>query len=160
MTVQKIPFLLPRASSPKSAPGLSVRSGPSPPRRRLRSASAPLKRNTTMPATTAGATSWAIISCAIVTMGEPPGHGGQPMLNVFQREGVGNVCAWSPGISVVYCWGAGGLTRPMERLPGTPSLPPASPPWACGSRCSWSATMACWSASSWRSPPWMVSWMT
>ena len=111
MTVQMIPFSAAQSEFTESAPGLSVKSGPSPPRRRLRSASAPLKRNTTMPATTAGATSWAIISCAIVTMGEPQGTAGQPMLNLFQREGVGNVCCVVTRYFGGILLGAGGLTR-------------------------------------------------
>ena len=35
--------------------------------------------------------------------GEPQGTAGQPMLNVFQREGVGNVCCVVT-ISAASCW--------------------------------------------------------
>ena len=43
--------------------------------------------------------------------GEPQGTAGQPMLNVFQREGVGNVCCVVTRYFGGILLGAGGLTR-------------------------------------------------
>ena len=43
--------------------------------------------------------------------GEPQGPAGQPMLNVFQREGVGNVCCVVTRYFGGILLGAGGLTR-------------------------------------------------
>lgn len=43
--------------------------------------------------------------------GEPQGTAGQPMLNVFQREGVGNVCCVITRYFGGILLGAGGLTR-------------------------------------------------
>ena len=76
--------------------------------------------------------------------GEPQGTAGQPMLNVFQREGVGNVCCVVTRYFGGILLGAGGLT-PMARPPGTPFLPPESPPCSCGAGGSFTAIIASWS---------------
>ena len=47
--------------------------------------------------------------------GEPQGTAGQPMLNVFQREGVGNVCCVVTRYFGGILLGAGGLTRAYSR---------------------------------------------
>lgn len=47
--------------------------------------------------------------------GEPQGTAGQPMLNVFQREGVSNVCCVVTRYFGGILLGAGGLTRAYSR---------------------------------------------
>ena len=47
--------------------------------------------------------------------GEPQGTAGQPMLNVFQREGVTNVCCVVTRYFGGILLGAGGLTRAYAR---------------------------------------------
>ena len=47
--------------------------------------------------------------------GEPQGTAGQPMLNVFQREGVGNVCCVVTRYFGGILLGAGGLTRAYSK---------------------------------------------
>ena len=59
--------------------------------------------------------------------GEPQGTAGQPMLNVFQREGVGNVCCVVTRYFGGILLGAGGLTRAYGKAARDAlSAPPSS----------------------------------
>ena len=58
--------------------------------------------------------------------GEPQGTAGQPMLNVFQRLGVTDVCCVVTRYFGGILLGAGGLTRAYSKGRTTPWPPPAS----------------------------------
>ena len=66
--------------------------------------------------------------------GEPQGTAGQPMLAVFQREHVTNVLCVVTRYFGGILLGAGGLTGPTAKAPGTRWPPRAWRPWACGPR--------------------------
>ena len=66
--------------------------------------------------------------------GEPQGTAGQPMLNVFQREGVTNVCCVVTRYFGGILLGAGGLVRAYTSPPRTPWTRRASPWCAAGWR--------------------------
>ena len=57
--------------------------------------------------------------------GEPQGTAGQPMLNVFQREQIEDVCC------VVTSWGLGAWSAPTVKPQRTPS-PPRAALWCAG----------------------------
>ena len=67
--------------------------------------------------------------------GEPQGTAGQPMLNVFQREGVVNVVCVVTRYFGGILLGAAGWCAPIPRAPRTPWTPQGSPWCAGGSRC-------------------------
>ncbi len=80
--------------------------------------------------------------------GGAPGHGGPAHAQCVPARGRGQcVLRGHP----VFRWYTAGSRRADPGLwkgcPGRPLCRRRLPPWACGSRCSWSATMACWSAS-------------
>ena len=97
--------------------------------------------------------------------GEPQGTAGQPMLNVFQREGVTNVCCVVTRYFGGILLGAGGWCGPTPSPPRTPWTRRASPwcaagwRWPCpaptpslsGSSWSWRPTAGCWGR--WSTPP-------
>ena len=105
-----------KRSSQRSAPASSATSGGWRARRRPGRKSPRPRPSTTMPGTTAGVTlSGRGASPATPTMGEPQGTAGQPMLEVFRREGVENVCCvvtrYFGGVPL----GTGGLLRAYTR---------------------------------------------
>ncbi len=123
-----------KRSSPKSARTFSATSAAWRPRPRPAPFSTKCGKNTTTRATTAGATS--LHEGGVVRYGddgEPQGTAGQPMLNVFQREGVENVVCVVTRYFGGVLLGAGGLTRAYAKVrEGTRSMRRARRGCACG----------------------------
>ena len=78
--------------------------------------------------------------------GEPQGTAGQPMLNVFQREEVTNVCCVAPRYWGASVGGRGGWSGLILKAPRMPWTPPASRWCAAGWRRWCPVHTAFWSA--------------
>lgn len=90
--------------------------------------------------------------------GEPQGTAGQPMLAVFQKEGVTNACCVVTRYFGGVLLGAGGLVRPIVRRPRTRWTRRDCRWCAGGWSCRWTAHMAFGAGPGWSAPPWAAWW--